>query len=599
MNHSIKSLYAHFTTLLLCLLGTLGSVTSVQAVLTFSNTGGSIQITGSSPKATGSLIIPPTINNLPVTSIGTSAFQSCSGLTNVTMPSSVTSIGNNAFYACTELTSVTIPNSVTSIGTQAFQGCYGLTSVTIPNSVTSIRTQAFQDCYGLTSVTIPNSVTSIGTQAFYACTGLTSVTIPNSVTSIGTASFCACTGLTSVTIPNSVTSIGDSAFQGCYGLTSVTIPNSVTSIGTQAFYGCSGLTRVYFMGNAPSDQGRVFTETPTMVYYIEGMSGWGGSFSGRPTATWAMIQGGLVYSGGVDSFTIIGTDPKASGALIIPAAVNGLPVTAIGHSAFYDYSRLTSVIIPPSVTSIGPAAFGGCTGLTNMTIPNSVTSIGNWAFYYCIGLTNIDFMGNAPSVESGVFDSTPVTVHYIQGNAGWSTSFAGRPTATFNPANAPTITVQPLPLTVTERFPASLSVTVTSSTPLSYQWSKDGVKIANATNSTFSLPTAALTDTGVYEVVVWNDAVLLTSQAVQLTVNIPTFGPPNRLVVQVASSFSNPIWTPVVTNTVLFSSVRRFYQMRASVLEATADLKNPIWIPVATNNIAVTQPQKFYRLITQ
>ena len=352
------------------------------------------------------------------------------------------------------------------------------------------------------------------------------------------------------------------------------------------------------MGNAPGDQGQMFAET-TMIYYIEGTSGWGGSFSGRPTATWAMIQGGLVYSGGVDSFTIIGTDPKASGALIIPAAVNGLPVTAIGHSAFYDYSRLTSVIIPPSVTSIGPAAFGGCTGLRNMTIPNSVTSIGNWAFYYCIGLTNIDFMGNAPSVESGVFDSTPVTVHYIQGNAGWSTSFAGRPTATFNPANAPTITVQPLPLTVTERFPASLSVTVTSSTPLSYQWSKDGVKIANATNSTFSLPTAALTDTGVYEVVVWNDAVLLTSQAVQLTVNIPTFGPPNRLVVQVASSFSNPIWTPVVTNTVLFSSVRRFYQMRASVLESTADLKNPIWIPVATNNIAVTQPQKFYRLIAQ
>ena len=599
MNHSIKSLYAHFTTLLLCLLGTLGSVTSVQAVLTFSNTGGSIQITGSSPKATGSLIIPPTISNLPVTSIGTSAFQSCSGLTNVTMPSSVTSIGDNAFRDCVRLTSVTIPSSVTSIGTYAFAGCTGLTSVTIGSGVTSIGSYAFADCTGLTSLTIPNSVTSIGEWAFASCSRLTSVTIGSGVTSIVNYVFYG-SGLTSVTIPNSVTSIGHQSFQNCTGLTSVTIPSSLTSIANLAFGSCTSLTRVYFMGNAPSSPwASAFNDTPSLIYYIEGTSGWGGSFSGRPTATWAMIQGGLVYSGGVDSFTIIGTDPKASGALIIPAAVNGLPVTAIGHSAFYDYSRLTSVIIPPSVTSIGPAAFGGCTGLTNMTIPNSVTSIGNWAFYYCIGLTNIDFMGNAPSVESGVFDSTPVTVHYIQGNAGWSTSFAGRPTATFNPANAPTITVQPLPLTVTERFPASLSVTVTSSTPLSYQWSKDGVKIANATNSTFSLPTAALTDTGVYEVVVWNDAVLLTSQAVQLTVNIPTFGPPNRLVVQVASSFSNPIWTPVVTNTVLFSSVRRFYQMRASVLEATADLKNPIWIPVATNNIAVTQPQKFYRLITQ
>ncbi|MBR3939540.1 MAG: leucine-rich repeat domain-containing protein, partial [Bacteroidales bacterium] len=110
------------------------------------------------------------------------SFESCSGLTSVTIPNSVTSIGEYAFYNCSGLTSVTIPNSVTSIGESAFRGCSGLTSVTIPNSVTTIGERAFYNCSGLTSVTIGNSVTSIGNSAFSGCSGLTSVTIPNSVT---------------------------------------------------------------------------------------------------------------------------------------------------------------------------------------------------------------------------------------------------------------------------------------------------------------------------------------------------------------------------------------------------------------------------------
>jgi len=95
----------------------------------------------------------------------------------VSIPNSVTSIGSSAFYDCDGLTSVTIPNSVTSIGDHAFQSCEGLTSITIPNSVTSIGDRAFNGCTGLTSVTIPNSVTSIGDHAFYFCTGLTSMTV--------------------------------------------------------------------------------------------------------------------------------------------------------------------------------------------------------------------------------------------------------------------------------------------------------------------------------------------------------------------------------------------------------------------------------------
>ena len=98
----------------------------------------------------------------------------------------------------------------------AFSGCSGLTSLTIPSSVTEIGSYAFEDCSGLTSLIIPSSVTSIGWYAFEGCSGLTSLTIPSSVTSIDDNAFSGCSGLTSIYVyPEKVPILGTGVFSGC------------------------------------------------------------------------------------------------------------------------------------------------------------------------------------------------------------------------------------------------------------------------------------------------------------------------------------------------------------------------------------------------
>ena len=181
-----------------------------------------------------------------VTSLGEACFSLCSGLTSITIPSSVTSLGDLCFFGCSSLTSITIPSSVTSLGVACFSACVSLTSITIPSSVTSL--DCFSGCSGLLSITIPSSVTSLGGACFSGCSSLTSITIPSSVTSMGYDCFRDCSGLKSITIPSSVTSLGWHCFWNCSGLTSITIPSSVTSLGDYCFSDCKNLKTVYFKG---------------------------------------------------------------------------------------------------------------------------------------------------------------------------------------------------------------------------------------------------------------------------------------------------------------------------------------------------------------
>lgn len=76
-----------------------------------------------------------------------------------------------AFAWCTGLTSLTLPSSIVEIDEQAFRCCSALTEIIIPDSVKMIGKEAFNGCIALSRIEIPQGV-KIWPHAFYGCTGL-------------------------------------------------------------------------------------------------------------------------------------------------------------------------------------------------------------------------------------------------------------------------------------------------------------------------------------------------------------------------------------------------------------------------------------------
>ena len=182
---------------------------------------------------------------------------------NYAIPTWVTVIANDAF-ANAVITSVTIPIGMTSIGSSAFVSCSGLTSVTIPGSVTSIGDNAFAGS-GVTNVTIPGRVAAIGGSVFANCEGLRTVTISNGVTSIPGFTFIDCLELTSVTLPSSVTNIGVEAFEECVSLTNVFFEGNAPSV-ENSFISDIGATAYYLAGTTGWDDFSTNSDLPTVLW---------------------------------------------------------------------------------------------------------------------------------------------------------------------------------------------------------------------------------------------------------------------------------------------------------------------------------------------
>ncbi len=75
------------------------------------------------------VVIPDTIDDMPVMYIGINAFRDCPNIKSVIFPSGLTGIGNNAFRDCPNLESAIFPEGLTQIDNNAFRGNSKLDSI--------------------------------------------------------------------------------------------------------------------------------------------------------------------------------------------------------------------------------------------------------------------------------------------------------------------------------------------------------------------------------------------------------------------------------------------------------------------------------------
>jgi hypothetical protein len=278
-------------------------------------------------------------------------------------------------------------------------------------------------------------------------------------------------------------------------------------------------------------------------------------------------------------------------------------VTSIGWEAFDDCYNLTNALIGNGVTNIDIGAFSYCTSLTSVTIGTNVTSIVNGAFNNCGALTGVYLNGNAPSVDSRAFDNDyHAVVYYLPGTTGWGSTLGGCPTSSGDPPTPYFYTTNNGTITITKCVGYNSALTIRSminGLPVTSIW--DGA-FSYTYLTSVTIPNS-VTNIGWFA---FDDCYSLSS--VYFKGNAPSVGSgvfngDNNATVyylpgttnwgQTFGGLPTVLWNPQAQTRDVSFGVRtnRFgFNVTGSsnlviVVEACTNLSNPVWSPIGTNTL--------------
>lgn len=196
-----------------------------------------------------------------ITSIGNNTFANCTGIKNLSIPTTITSIGTKAFYNCSNMVGElnTIDN-VTSIGDEAFKGCTGINgTLNIPTGMKKINKYSFEGT-SIEKLVIPDNIIELDYGSFANCVSLKYLSIPISLDTIPNSNFVTFSGCESISKVRFTKGTGEgwdynNSWRTQYtpwyisrnNEMSIILENGINSIGNYTFYGL-GNASFYYTG---------------------------------------------------------------------------------------------------------------------------------------------------------------------------------------------------------------------------------------------------------------------------------------------------------------------------------------------------------------
>ena len=255
------------------------------------------------------VLIPDTIDGLPVTALGHRAFYEKT-VTTVVVPDSVTEIGAACFSGDNYLVSLKLPDGLKRLPPASLESCMRLYDFDLPQSLEKIYSSVFEFNYYLTHLTLPSSLTEIEQQNFIGLYGLQSLTLAEDnaafkldeangllMTADGTRllhCFSDIVPAEEIILPEGVKIVDPFAFHYDYDVKRIVLPEGVETIGAMAFAMCPNLTEI------------VIPASVTDIGALDGLDGRTGIISykrnvivtpeGSPAWNWAVETGATVKS---------------------------------------------------------------------------------------------------------------------------------------------------------------------------------------------------------------------------------------------------------------------------------------------------------------
>ena len=365
-----------------------------------------------------SIVLPEGIESIDFSRFSPYASPSFESLS---IPGSVTYMN---FRGNDIIKSVVIQEGVTRIGDYAFEGCTNLTSVSLPSTLETIEGGAFDSCSSLESLSLPMNI-MVANNAFQGCTRLTAYS-PTKFYKLSTLYE------GSYTLPDGIEKIIQNAFSGCTNLSEVIIPESVYDIGNYAFNGCWNLRNLVLAESADSVEIKIAPsilrnchDVRLEVHRSINPGSWSNS-NGKRLCCFcedAAIQS-LYIGKELEKLDIYGTvilNYKELDNVLFRGCSNLKSIMIDPENKVYDSREncngiietssnslvvgVSTTTLPSTLVSINSNAFINQTDLTKVILPQNLQTIGSQAFEDCVNLEQIYALAESPfSIDDDVFN---------------------------------------------------------------------------------------------------------------------------------------------------------------------------------------------------